>query len=296
MGAGFGKQQGKNPDGFEPMSGGAYQMVPLKGSRTIIVSSDHRAWTLSPSSKWTGEVKATTTDGRVMLGSWGRMDIPANTSAAIDFEGTKAGPAYFSLETDGAPGERQTLMLSVLPTRKRDIAASIIKSDMLRTNPMSRGHIMNLLVISTRFYSEQSNVDLIDSQGYIDDWEYPLEDLGNPIIITPWFLLGVKAKVGIFKRRVHMIYGWNFEAWSRKEDEEITGQTFANVNTAFIETDRNFRDVAGTTVHELGHAFGLGHEENDPTNIMYPFADPRRLRFNAHQIEALNGYNSSFPS
>lgn len=296
MGAGFSKEKDKQPDGFDTFTrSSAYQMVPHKGEREFIVSSDHREWTLTPAGKWRGDVTLSTGDQRVKAQGKNTFTIPAQASITFKVTGNTTGPAHFSLETAGAPAEAQHLMISVLPTRRRDITISSIKFDMFTQNPMSRSEIFNQVSVVSKLYLKQANVELIDSQGYVDEMEFPLENLGDPIILGTYFKLRMKKHVGAMRNRVSLIYGWDFEEDSDPNREEtVRGDTFPLLGLCFVDTRRDtLRQVASTTAHELGHAFDLGHEDNDQTNIMAPGPSSTKIRFNARQIEALNGFNPS---
>jgi len=298
LAVGFSKIEKRVPDGFDTLTRGSYQMVPLKGTREIIATSDHREWTLRPVGKGRGDVTLSTDDPKAKAQGKNTFAIPAQTSVIFKFTGNTNGPAHFSFETAGAPLEAKGLMCSVLPTRKRDISIHSIKSDMFTKNPLERSEIFNLVATVSKLYLTQANVELIDSQGFVDEMEFPLENLGDPIIIDASFRLGMKFRVGSFRNRVSLIYAWDYEQDPDPNREEIVfGTTFKFLGMCFVETRRpTIRAVTSTTAHELGHAFDLGHEEGDKTNIMTPGPGIERIRFNARQIETLNGFNPSLNS
>lgn len=298
MAVGFSKIEKRVPDGFDTLTRGSYQMVPLRGTREIIATADHREWTLRPVGKGRGDVTLSTDDPNAKAQGKNTFAVPAQTSVIFKIAGNTNGPAHFSLETAGAPLEAKSLMCSVLPTRQRDISIHSIKSDMFTQNPLDRAEIFNVVATVSKLYLTQANVELIDSQGFVDEMEFPLENLKDPIIISAFFRLRMKERVGVARHRVSLIYAWDFEQDSDPNREEVIfGTTFQFLGMCFMDTRRpTLRAVTSTTAHELGHAFDLGHEEGDPTNIMTPGPGIERVRFNARQIEALNGFNPSLKS
>lgn len=298
MGVGFSKDPKKVPDGFDTLTRGSYQMVPLRGTREVIVTTDNREWTLRPAGKGRGDATLSTSDQNAKAQGKNIFVVPAQTSVIFSLSGNTTGPAHFSLEPAGAPLEAKSLMVSVLPTRQRDISIHSIKLDMFTKNPMDRAQIFNRVAIVSKLYLAQANVELIDSQGFVDEMEFPLENLGDPIIIGAFFRLRMKKRVGSLLNRVSLIYAWDYEQDADPNREEVIfGTTFKFLGMCFVETRRaTDREVTSTTAHELGHAFDLGHEEGDPTNIMMPGPGKERIRFNARQIEVLNGFNPSLNS
>ena len=63
---------------------------------------------------------------------------------------------------------------------------------------------------------------------------------------------------------------------------------------AFVSREQDFLGTARTFSHELGHYFGLGHENDDPTNLMCQSSQPGVMfpgstQLNADQVSEIEG-------
>jgi hypothetical protein len=258
--------------GFFRLGTTAYQMVPFRESRQVILAVVG------------GKVQIASADPSIVqIGPVG-TNLPSSINL-MKFDGTSTQEHFFILHSVSVgrtmivvEDERGHRLRSLTVSVKRNIEKKyelLILQDIKRKSQRSFNELLRIMEDVKKVFLRQANVTL--RQVYMPNVMYLEEDLGDPIdvkLTSPtwqsWLAIRLAEKnqtVGATKQDFTVVSTWNIKDGA----EEIVGvaPAFGSIILCEDLADKTGLLNASLFAHELAHAFKCEHRLIPPNLLMH---------------------------